>query len=440
MLQGDYKPDQNIRLLTHSLLRNGLSSVLEKKEFNELLAQIGYYSVWYDEKTEGIPPVEKLLVLLHLLSLNDTQRFLVFAMKVIQVIIDQKYSVNLLELKNRICAVNSVKKDQNITLNTFFEQFGLSEEQQIVGTRDISFQYELYRLKIYYSMLITFLDNYFSEGAVMRDNYGNLHYLKICREIKKIISGESFEDLQEYKWKPFENLRVIEMDDPSFDWEYYGKETCEAFMSLIEEHYIENGELSFLLPEQDVKFLNNLHAYNMETRKIKKKQLESTLGINDKPVKQKRVEEKQLEEMTNSTLSSLESVLINNIYDHILKNPSISPSRSVSPQKRALVIERDKCTCQICEEDLVDDEIEIDHIFPYSYGGSSNVTNLMVLCKRCNRDKTNRLEYYQSDEGRKKLLVNIQVFVRSLDLIQDFNTWLMKTSRRSKSRGETMDK
>ena len=46
----------------------------------------------------------------------------------------------------------------------------------------------------------------------------------------------------------------------------------------------------------------------------------------------------------------------------------------------------------------------------------------------CNQDKGKRLDYYLDQEGREKLLINIRCFVRSLDIIKDFNNWLKTQS------------
>jgi len=136
------------------------------------------------------------------------------------------------------------------------------------------------------------------------------------------------------------------------------------------------------------------------------------------------------------SLNQLEECLIQNIFDYLLKNPTVShtKSRSISPQKKKVVKSRDNYKCQICEEIFSEGKLEVDHIFPYSLGGSNQITNLIALCKPCNSDKNNRLEYYKSDEGRQKLLLNIREFVKDVLLIHNFGDWLKKVgdARRKK--------
>ena len=129
-----------------------------------------------------------------------------------------------------------------------------------------------------------------------------------------------------------------------------------------------------------------------------------------------------------SSLNQLEESLVQNIYDYLLKSPTaLHPkSRTISIQKRKAVKKRDNYVCQICEEAFPEDQLEVDHIFPHSLGGSNQVNNLMALCRPCNENKSNRLEYYKSDEGKQKILLNIREFVNNLLLISNFGEWLKK--------------
>lgn len=52
------------------------------------------------------------------------------------------------------------------------------------------------------------------------------------------------------------------------------------------------------------------------------------------------------------------------------------------------VVRRDNSTCQICGRVLLDKEIEIDHIIPFSKGGPTEEHNLRVICPDCNKSKS----------------------------------------------------
>lgn len=65
--------------------------------------------------------------------------------------------------------------------------------------------------------------------------------------------------------------------------------------------------------------------------------------------------------------------------------------RIISGTTRQNVLMRDNYTCQICGATVKDGaKLEIDHIIPYSKGGTTDENNLQVLCQQCNREKHNR--------------------------------------------------
>jgi len=127
-------------------------------------------------------------------------------------------------------------------------------------------------------------------------------------------------------------------------------------------------------------------------------------------------------------ISELEEALVKNIFEVVLKGliRDHDSSRSkIPPQRRETVIKRDKQICQLCGDIVVNKEdIEIDHIYPYSLGGLNEEYNLMVTHSECNKNKGKKIHYYNSEEGRMKLLLNIKLFVRELQIIQDFTRWL----------------
>lgn len=61
-------------------------------------------------------------------------------------------------------------------------------------------------------------------------------------------------------------------------------------------------------------------------------------------------------------------------------------SRYISQTTKKIVYSRDGGMCQCCGSYK---NLEYDHIMPYSCGGNSNVSNIQLLCLKCNRSKSN---------------------------------------------------
>jgi 5-methylcytosine-specific restriction endonuclease McrA len=64
-------------------------------------------------------------------------------------------------------------------------------------------------------------------------------------------------------------------------------------------------------------------------------------------------------------------------------------SRYIPVHIRFFVMERDRFRCRSCGSHRY---LEIDHIIPFSLGGSHHPDNLQVLCRRCNCQKGARME------------------------------------------------
>ena len=56
------------------------------------------------------------------------------------------------------------------------------------------------------------------------------------------------------------------------------------------------------------------------------------------------------------------------------------------------VVRRDNHVCQLCHTYVPDDQVEFDHVIPFSKGGTTTVENLRLLCRMCNRKKSNSLD------------------------------------------------
>lgn len=63
------------------------------------------------------------------------------------------------------------------------------------------------------------------------------------------------------------------------------------------------------------------------------------------------------------------------------------------------VMKRENQICQVCTKSVIDQDIEFDHIIPWSKGGSSDESNIRLLCSKCNRKRGNKFEeeYLVSD-------------------------------------------
>jgi 5-methylcytosine-specific restriction endonuclease McrA len=65
---------------------------------------------------------------------------------------------------------------------------------------------------------------------------------------------------------------------------------------------------------------------------------------------------------------------------------SSAQSRYISKTTKKIVYNRDKGICRCCGSTQ---DLEFDHITPYSCGGTSEVSNIQLLCFTCNRSKSN---------------------------------------------------
>ena len=65
-------------------------------------------------------------------------------------------------------------------------------------------------------------------------------------------------------------------------------------------------------------------------------------------------------------------------------------SRYISSSVRVDVLKRDRYRCIFCGATSKETQLQIDHIIPFSKGGSNNISNLQTLCIKCNRGKSDR--------------------------------------------------
>ena len=68
-----------------------------------------------------------------------------------------------------------------------------------------------------------------------------------------------------------------------------------------------------------------------------------------------------------------------------------SKNRNIPTHIKLRIARRDNYTCQVCGKHLNDFDIEFDHKIPLSKGGSSEESNIQILCIDCNRAKSAKI-------------------------------------------------
>ena len=64
-------------------------------------------------------------------------------------------------------------------------------------------------------------------------------------------------------------------------------------------------------------------------------------------------------------------------------------SRYIPKPIKKIVWLRDNGKCVDCGST---DNLEYDHIIPFSKGGANTVKNIQILCSKCNRKKSNKID------------------------------------------------
>jgi len=79
------------------------------------------------------------------------------------------------------------------------------------------------------------------------------------------------------------------------------------------------------------------------------------------------------------------SFIVKNPFDNVMERRQRTP---ISESVRNSVWRRDQGKCMICGGQ---NNLEFDHIIPFSKGGSNTARNLQLLCEACNRRKHNKI-------------------------------------------------
>ena len=78
------------------------------------------------------------------------------------------------------------------------------------------------------------------------------------------------------------------------------------------------------------------------------------------------------------------------IAKNIEENEKVLNIRSFTESQKRTAFEKQKGICPICGKKFDITDMEADHITPWSLGGKTNPDNLQMICKSCNRIKSNK--------------------------------------------------
>ena len=70
------------------------------------------------------------------------------------------------------------------------------------------------------------------------------------------------------------------------------------------------------------------------------------------------------------------------------KTPRINIPQSV----KKYVLQRNNYQCQSCGKKNTETKLNIDHIVALANGGSNDISNLQVLCSKCNQNKKAKVD------------------------------------------------
>jgi hypothetical protein len=116
---------------------------------------------------------------------------------------------------------------------------------------------------------------------------------------------------------------------------------------------------------------------------IKNQQIEND-RLEKEAIKQKLIEKERKKRLHKEALAEL--IEAGEIFNHFTNREG---KREIIPQDvMDKVWNRDGGMCVKCGSQ---ENLEFDHIIPFSKGGATTYSNMQLLCKKCNLEKTNRI-------------------------------------------------
>ena len=173
--------------------------------------------------------------------------------------------------------------------------------------------------------------------------------------------------------------------ETALSWISGGKENIQKYMA--EHQFDENAEPLWNYFVEVIEWVEKTFTYRKEMKGIDWGKLYREYGKVEYNVAE--LEEKVKALMADDDVNSKKG-----IYEYVLSNCSKDKERHLSIRKfsdkdKRTAYERQNGICPICGTHHEIEEMEGDHIIPWSKGGKTAIDNLQMLCKKCNREKGN---------------------------------------------------
>lgn len=106
----------------------------------------------------------------------------------------------------------------------------------------------------------------------------------------------------------------------------------------------------------------------------------------DEPHDARKLERKVSELMLDDEVTKNKGIYYY-LFDNKEKHLSL---RSFTAKQKRQLYDSQNGICNICEKEFSMNEMEADHIIPWSEGGKTSLDNGQMLCRTCNREKSNK--------------------------------------------------
>tara|TARA_R110002167_G_scaffold35510_1_gene113403 strand:- start:908 stop:1795 length:888 start_codon:yes stop_codon:yes gene_type:complete len=106
--------------------------------------------------------------------------------------------------------------------------------------------------------------------------------------------------------------------------------------------------------------------------------------------KDENLDPKVIETETYRLMADDEVTKKKGVYEYVLtRNEKHLSIRTFTESNKRTLYERQSGVCPICSETFEINQMEADHITPWSQGGKTELSNGQMLCRECNRRKSN---------------------------------------------------